>query len=139
MYKITKKFENFDGVEQSEDFFFNMTESELIGRASSNHGDFITLMKKVFREKDQGKLLELFEELVLMAYGVKSADGKHFYKSEEIKNDLKSHAAFSDIYIALATNQAEATAFIKGIMPKKYADQINLDMSESEIEKLIES
>lgn len=139
MYKITKKFENFDGVEQSEDFFFNMTESELMGRATSNHGDFITIMKKVFREKDQGKLLELFEALVLMAYGEKSADGKHFRKSDEIRDDFRSHAAFSDIYMELATDNDKATAFVKGVMPKKYADQIKFDMSNEELEKLIES
>ena len=139
MYKITKRYENFDGVEVSEDFYFNMTEEQLISKTTANNGDFVTILKKILREKDGSNLIQYFRDLVLMSYGEKSADGKHFYKSAELAHSFECHAAFSEIYMELAQDDKKAAEFLKGILPKKYGDQINVDnINEEELMTLLE-
>ena len=52
-----------------------------------------------------------------LPYGVKSLDGREFYKDEEILKKFKATEAYSIFYTKLINDSAAAADFIKGIIP----------------------
>lgn len=121
MLKKTIKYEDFNGVEREEDFYFNLTEAELIEMELSKDGGIDEYAKRISREMNGPKLVELFKQLILKAYGVKSDDGKNFRKSPEIIADFVSTNAYSVLFTELGTNSEEAAKFFTGIIPKDKA------------------
>ena len=122
MLKKTVTYEDFDGLQRTEDFYFNLTKAELVELELSLNGGLSQLLKKVIDEKDQAKIIEYFKKIVIGSYGVKSLDGRTFVKSDEIRRDFASTAAYSEIFMELATNTQSAIDFVNGIMPKGLGD-----------------
>lgn len=117
MYKKTLTYTDFNGTERTEDYFFNLTKAELMKLQMGTNGGLDEKLTKIIKAQDVVTLLKEFEEIVLLAYGEKSDDGKRFIKNDEIRENFKSTAAYSEIYVELATNSDEASKFITGIMP----------------------
>jgi hypothetical protein len=63
--------------------------------------------------------------LVLRSFGEKSPDGKRFIKSPELSEAFSQTEAYSDIFMELATNDVEASKFVKGITPKGLEEYAN--------------
>ena len=114
----TITYTDYNGNERTEDFYFNLTKAELINMEVSVEGGFSELLKKIVREKNAPKLSEYFQELIKKAYGVKSADGRRFMKSDEITRDFTETEAYSVLYTELVMDDKAAAAFVNGIMPK---------------------
>lgn len=118
MYIDERTYTDFNGVEVTEKFYFNLTQAEIMEMEYSTDGGLENFIKKVIDAKDPKRLMELFKDIVMRAYGVKSDDGKRFIKSEEVKAAFRESAAYSDIFMELATDADKATQFINGITPK---------------------
>lgn len=118
MLKKTIAYEDFDGNQRTEDHYFNLTEAEITEMELSLNGGLSQLLTKILKENDQKQIIEYFKKIVLMAYGKKSLDGRQFVKNQEIRDEFASTAAYSEIFMELATDSEAASAFIKGVMPK---------------------
>ena len=125
MLKKTITFEDFDGNTRTEDFYFNLTEAELTDLELSVKGGFGTLIEKITQTQDVPEIMKIFKQIIKLAYGVKSPDGRRFEKSEAIYNDFAQTNAFSQLYMELASNEKIASDFINGILPKKLVDQVD--------------
>lgn len=123
MLKKTIEYEDFDGNMRSEDHYFNLTQAEITEMELSLNGGLSQLLEKIIRENDQRQIIEYFKKIVLMAYGQKSLDGRQFIKNDKIREEFASTAAYSEIFMELATDDDAAAAFVNGIMPKKKANQ----------------
>jgi hypothetical protein len=121
--KKTITYIDFEGVSRTETFYFNLTKAEILKMELSEAGGLKKLIEKIVAEKDNTKLLDLFQEVVVRSYGEKSADGKQFMKSQAITDKFTSTQAFSDLFMELATNDTEAAAFINGLLPKDLVEQ----------------
>ena len=119
MYKITKTSTNFNGEEITRDYYFNLTEAEIVNMQLGKSGGLYDYLMTIINAKDQPNIIATLNKIVLEAYGEKSADGEYFVKTEEIKSKFKSTQAFSDIYMELAFDDVKAAAFINGILPNK--------------------
>ena len=118
MIKKRIKYEDFDGVEREEDFYFNLTKTELVKWNYSESGGLEEVVKKIIDTKDAKELLKIYDKIITMSYGVKSPDGKKFVKSEEITNDFKDTNAYDVMFIEYLSHPESFNAFIDGIMPK---------------------
>ena len=119
MLKKTLEYEDFDGNRRTEDHYFNLTEAELTEMELSLNGGLSQLLDKILKENDQKQIIEYFKKIVLMTYGKKSLDGRQFVKNDEIRQEFASTAAYSEIFMELATDADAAAAFVNGVMPKK--------------------
>lgn len=117
MLKKTITYTDFNGVERTETFYFNLTKAELVDMEASEYG-YSDMLKQIIDSKDTKALARVFKEMVLRAYGEKSPDGRHFMKSPEIADRFAHTQAYSDIYMSLATNTEAAVEFANGIIPK---------------------
>lgn len=124
MLKRTISYEDFDGNAAEDVFYFNLTEAELLEMESSYEGGFAASMQRIIDANDNQKLITEFKNLVLLAYGERSDDGKRFVKSPEIARDFSQHAAYSSLFMELATDADKAAAFINGVVPKSLQDKV---------------
>ena len=118
MLKKTIKYTDYNGVERSEDFYFNLSKAEVMEMEMSTIGGLGEQINKVIQTQDNPTIIKIFKDLILRAYGEKSADGKRFVKNEEMKIAFQETEAYSNLFIELATDANAASAFINGIIPQ---------------------
>ena len=117
MLKETRTYVDFNGVERTEDFYFNFTKAELLEMELSVKGGFHAYIEQIVKAKNETELIRLFKELLEKSYGVKSPDGRKFIKNAEVLEDFKHTEAYSDLFMELATDADKASKFVNGIFP----------------------
>ena len=117
MLKKTITYTNYNGVECTEDFYFNLTKAEIMEMELSTSGGLAEMIQKIVAAQDAPAIIKIFKELVLKAYGEQSPDGKRFIKSEEISKAFSQTEAYSILFMELATDADAASAFVNGIVP----------------------
>ena len=127
MLKKTITYTNYNGIEVTEDFYFNLTKAEIMEMEMSTSGGMAEMINKIVSSQDAPAIIKIFKELILKAYGEKSADGKRFVKSEEISVAFSQTEAYSQLFMELATDADAAAKFVNGIVPT--ADQKAIEMS----------
>lgn len=120
MLKKTITYTDYNDNERTEDFYFNLSKAEITEMELSTTGGLAEMIQKIVNTQDGPKLVKIFKDLVLAAYGEKSPDGKRFIKSEELREAFSQTEAYSELFMELATNAEEASTFINGIMPKNF-------------------
>lgn len=125
MLKKTIKYNDYNGVERNEDFYFNLSQAELMEMEMSTTGGLTEMIERIVKTQDAPAIIKIFKELVLKAYGEKSADGKRFIKSEDLSVAFSQTEAYSILFMELATDAEAASEFIKGIVPAEAAKQID--------------
>lgn len=123
MLKKTIKYVDCNEIERKEDFYFNLTEAELMEMEYGTTGGFSEMIKKIIAAQDTPTIMKIFKELLLKAYGEKSPDGKRFVKSEELSTAFSQTEAYSKLFMELATNDVKAAEFVNGIIPKSVSSQ----------------
>lgn len=118
MIKKTITYTDFNGLERTEDFYFNLTEAELVEMETGVDGGYAEMLQTIIKAKDAKTLIMTFKELVLKSYGVKSLDGRRFEKSEDISRAFSQTKAYSKLFMELAFDDVAAAEFVNGIMPE---------------------
>jgi hypothetical protein len=113
MFKKTITYEDYNGISRTEDFYFNLNRSELTKLELSQQSGYGAMMQRIIDANDGPAIMEIFDKIVRMAYGVKSEDGRRFMKSE----------AISDEFMELCTDSKAAANFINGIIPADLREQ----------------
>lgn len=119
MLKETITYKDYNDVERTEDFYFNLTEAECMKLEMSINGGLTEMIQKVASEQNAPAIMDIFEKFILTAYGQKSLDGKRFVKSEELKNEFKETEAYSILFMKLVKDAEYAAHFINNIVPTK--------------------
>jgi hypothetical protein len=123
MKKETIKYNDFNGNEREEDFYFNLTKAELMKMELGVKGGFAEAVKRIIAAQDQPALIEIFEDLIKKSYGVKTPDGRGFRKTKEDLDDFMATEAYSNLFMKLATDAQAASDFINGVVPADMAQQ----------------
>lgn len=125
MLKKTITYTDYNGVERTEDFYFNLSKAELMEMEMSTTGGLSEMIQKIVDTKDVPAIVAIFKDLVLKAYGEKSPDGKRFVKNDELREAFSQTEAYSELFMELATDAEAASAFMNGIVP------VAVDMDEA--------
>lgn len=111
------KYTDFNGNERTEKFYFNLTKAEIMEMEMSTSGGMAEMINKIVETQNAPEIIKIFKELILKAYGEKSADGKRFIKSDELRDEFSQTEAYSQLFMELATDAEAAANFVNGIMP----------------------
>ena len=117
MLKKTITYTDYDGVERTEDFYFNLTRAEVTEMEMSTEGGLSEKINRIVQAKDVPSIIKIFKDLIIRSYGVKSPDGRRFIKDEELTKEFTQTEAFSDLYMTLATDLDAATEVVNGNAP----------------------
>jgi hypothetical protein len=121
MLKKPITYTDYNGVERTEDFYFNLTKAEVMEIELSTSGGLTEMISRIVAAQDAPAIIKIFKELVLKAYGEKSPDGKYFLKEDKdgrpLADAFKQTEAYSQLFMELATDAEAAAAFCNGIIP----------------------
>lgn len=117
MLKETIKYVDFDGNEQQEDHYFNISKAQFIEMEVNEDGGIVGMLKRVGSSRDPKVIMNFMKEFIRKSYGIKTEDGKHFNRSEEITNDFENTEAYSELYVKLCTDAKYAIQFIIRVLP----------------------
>lgn len=122
MLKKTITYNDYNGVERTEDFYFNLTKAEIMEMEMGTAGGMAEMIERIVKAQDSPSIINIFKKIILKAYGEKSADGRRFMKSEEISEGFAQTEAYSILFMELATDADSASAFINGVVPNDVAN-----------------
>lgn len=121
MLKKTMTYTDYNGTERTEDFYFNLSKAEIMEMELSTTGGLAEMIQNIVKAQDAPAIIKVFKDLVLKAYGEKSADGKRFIKvgpdGVPLSVAFAETEAYSNLFMELATDADKAAEFVNGIVP----------------------
>ena len=117
MVKKTITYTDYNGVQRTEDFYFNLTKAEVSEMELGVDGGLSAMIDSIIKAKNVPAIIKIFKELLMKSYGVKSADGRRFIKSPEITAEFMQTEAYSILFMELGTDAEKAADFVNAIVP----------------------
>lgn len=124
MLKKIITYTDYNGVERTEPFYFNLSKAELMEMELGVTGGMTEMLNKIIAAKDAPSLMKTFKEMIMKAYGVKSDDGKRIIKSEELSIAFTQTEAYSVLFMELITDDKAAADFVNGIIPNEIQAEV---------------
>lgn len=118
MFKKRIKYVDYNGNQREEDFYFNLTRTELTEMEFSSVGGLQNYIKKIIDAQSGQEIIAVMKDLIFKSYGEKSLDGKYFNKSKELSEAFSHTEAYDILFMELATDDKAASEFVNGIIPK---------------------
>lgn len=118
MLKKTITYVDYNGVERTDDCYFNLSKAEITEMEMSTAGGLAEMIQNIIKAQDAPAIIKIFKDLILKAYGEKSPDGKRFIKSKELSTAFSQTEAYSILFMELATDADAAADFVNGIIPQ---------------------
>lgn len=131
MLKKTITYTDYNNVERTEDFYFNLTKAEIMEMEMSTTGGLAETIQRIVKAQDSPAIIKIFKDLVLKAYGQKSPDGRRFIKSKELTDEFSQTEAYSILFMELATDDKAAANFVNGIVPADISNKSDRPVLES--------
>ena len=118
MLKKIITYTDYDGIQRTEGFYFNLTQAEIVEMNYDVDGGLQKMLEEITEKLDGKRIMAFVKKIILKSYGEKSPDGKYFKKSEELSQAFMYTEAYSDLYIELVTDAKKCAEFINAIVPK---------------------
>lgn len=157
MFKKTMTFDNLEGDEVQQTFYFNYNKKEIaelleFGRvlrfAPRPGATYLPLeeqMAKLTTPTDESGLsnrennemaYEIFQNLLLDAYGVKGDDNVSFDKTDALRHYWSTHVAFPELVFEFLENTQLAAEFIEKCLPPKLVSKAKAEMAAEQGRKI---
>lgn len=124
MLKKTITYTDYDGMDRTEDFWFNLSKTELTKLDAELPGGVLGVLRKIIDKKDRKALVDFIETLILRSYGEKTLDGKRFVKTPEMAEEFMQTPAYDELFMSILSDTDSQTSFINGVIPQSMAKEI---------------
>lgn len=135
MHKVTLTYKDYNDEEVTEDLYFNLNKAEILEMNFQAKGGLVNYLQSIINARDTATLADIFKDLLVKSYGVKTPDGKHFMKNDQIREEFICSIPFEMMYTELSTDANAASAFITAIIPKEIREEYEKLDSEGKIPK----
>ena len=149
MFKKTMTFDNLDGEEVTETFYFNFNKLEIaellefgaIQKYADPDKSYLPLedaLEKLQTPTSESGLSEpentrqaynIFQDLILDAYGVKEADNVTFTKNKTLRERWQNHVAFVELIFEFIANPQLAAEFFEQCLPPKMVEKAKQELA----------
>lgn len=116
MVKKTITYVDYNNVERTEDFYFNMNQAEILQLEMSVEGGWLEMVKRISSTQDAPAIMKVFRDVVNMSYGEKSADGRRFIKNPELTEAFIQTEAYSNLFVELITKPELFAEFMNQVV-----------------------
>lgn len=117
MFKYEQKYTDYNGVERTENLYFNFSKAELMEMELSTKAGVEEMLRMMIATNDNAKIVQTFKDLILKSYGIKSEDGKRFIKTKELRDAFEQSEAYSEFFMDMILNKdGIQTKFINGVV-----------------------
>ena len=140
MLKKTITYTDWNGEERTEDFYFNLTRVEVLELEYDvdAEGSLTEWLTDLVKSRDIDRIIRTIKKIILTAYGEKSADGRRFMKSDEIRRSFEENPAFDELYMTMVTDSSKAAEFLTSIMPSSVRENLGPDPKKALVDKMEE-
>ena len=135
MLKQTVSYLDFDDNPTQETLYFNLTKTELADNITIK--DELDAMQQTFSQErheltttEIKQLIDLVKTFMRLSYGVRSADGKRFIKTDEQWTEFTQTAAYDAFLYSLFEDPNKAVIFMTGILPKDVRSTVEQQMNQ---------
>lgn len=128
MYKRTITYTDYFGKERKEDVYFNLNRAELTKLELSTQRGYVNMLQGLIDKNDGPTIMNTFDEIIRMAYGEKSEDGRRFIKSPELSEAFTQTPMYDQLYMELCTDAKAAAEFVNGIIPQDLRQEAQEDV-----------
>ncbi len=127
MLKETITYTDLNGIQQTRDFYFNLSKAELARMEMRENlsGGLRNMLQAIIDSNDGRRIMDVFEEIIGSAYGVRSEDGQSFVKTPEQTAAFKGSPAYDELFMRIVTDAGYAASFIRGIVPADLAGEVD--------------
>lgn len=139
MFKKEITFKDYNGTEQTKDFWFHLKKTEILELAAELP-DYVTdnildeegnaveqdIGHEIYEALGKKGVMKFIKSLILKAYGVRSRDGKTFEKSEELTYKFSQTLAFEQLYYDMITKDDVFVEFVNAAIPSNIDDTVTL-------------
>lgn len=117
MISISVTYEDFNGNQHDEKFWFHLNKADLTELDIEYDGNFKDLLLEAVDSKNLKKIYEYFKAILLKSYGKRTEDGLRFVKKQEYLDEFVETDAYSEVLDYLM-EENNAKYFIEGVLPK---------------------
>lgn len=141
MLKQPITFHTLDNKVVTRDYYFHMHLLDVM-KLELKTGGLEKHMQKLIDTEDAATAYDLFEEIVLDAYGIRE-DDEHFRKTpeSEVRDKFRSSQALPELIIRMLKDTDFANAFIQELLPahliQEAKDELAKDAEQSEESKQV--
>lgn len=115
---------DYNGDEQTEKYYFDLTVPEMLELSFSSAGDIQSTLERLSNSRKVGEIFNIIQTLIFKSVGVKSDDGKRFVKNEEVLNDFKQSRGYESFLMKMMQDTDYASKFIEQLIPQDRIKQI---------------
>jgi len=119
MYKTEITYEDFDGNEITDTFYFNLSKAELLELEMEYPEGYQVYLRRLLDSGNRKGMIATFKDIIAKSYGERSDDGKRFVKSPEISSAFMTSEAYSVLFMKMCTEEDYAKKFITAVMPRE--------------------
>lgn len=130
MFKKTITFEDFNGIKQTQDFYFHLSKADLLAMATDGNA-MMARIQGIIDAKDGKAILSELRDFIELAAGLRSEDGSRFIKTSEAKSVLMDSPAFDELLMELATNTDASVEFVQQLIPQKMQDELKAQLEKN--------
>lgn len=127
MLKKDITYEDLDGNEITETFWFHLSKAELAEMAlgkEGKSGGFETWVRTIINSNDGEVMTQTFKKILLSTIGERSEDNKRFIKNDQIRDNFVQSDAYSVLFMEVMTDADKMSAFINGVVPSNMRDEV---------------
>lgn len=122
MLKKDITYQNLDGQDVTETFYFQITKAEVIEKAAIKGEDYADRLRKLTVERDGAEIMREFKALLTESVGRR--EGQLFIKDESIRNQFLFSGAWDSFFLKLIESPDSGAKELQSIFPKDVQDQI---------------
>ena len=123
-------FEDLEGNEVTEEFYFHLSQAELVKMQLSHGGNLEEYFRRILKEQDSEAIISAFDEIILATVGERSPDGKRFIKDNgRVAQAFKETDAYSVLFTELLSNDGKnLQAFFSAAVPTKVRAEVEKNL-----------
>lgn len=116
MFKVPIKYRSFSGEEKEGTYYFNLNKGEMAKLHVILPGGLDGIVEKLKSDAEVADIINVFEKIILMSYGKRTAEGR-FIKSKEYTDEFAASDAYSELFLKFLENENDfVNKFMEGIM-----------------------
>ncbi len=137
MIKKIVTYKDFNGDEHTDEFLFHLSKAE-VAELQLKSGGLKEHVEYLEAINNYNEIVTFFTEIILKAYGIKSADGKNFLKTKEVKESFEYSNAYAELFMMLIEDTESGAEFIKGVVGLETSEIAEASQKATQPARLIE-
>lgn len=123
MIKRTFTYENLDGEKVSEEYLFNLTQSELRELFYEREGGIYAYAQTIVSTSSNAKALNMIIGMVMRSVGIRSEDGRRIIKTDEVRDRFRFSPCYDELMNEVFDPE-EWSKFLLNVVPKDKKEEL---------------